>query len=140
MRRHQVLWEAHVRRFLDALDRHKQGHLTAEEAGERLGLSGRHIRRYRLRGGGGCQNRTTGFLSHEADKRCNRKSRAVLDPRAARRTSHGAIRPLHREETGGGLPGRTPPGPHKQSAQRDRATTIGMSLTRVAGQFRIFRK
>ena len=45
MRRHQILWEAHVRRFLDALDRHKQGRLTAEEAGELLGLSGRHFRR-----------------------------------------------------------------------------------------------
>ena len=49
MRRHVVLWEAHVRRFLDALDRHKKGHLTAEEAGELLGLSGRHFRRQRVR-------------------------------------------------------------------------------------------
>ena len=43
MRQHLVLCEAHVRRFLDALDRHKKGHLTAEEAGELLGLSARHF-------------------------------------------------------------------------------------------------
>ena len=45
MLRVRVLWEAHVRRFLDALDRYKQGRLTAEEAGDLLGLSGRHFRR-----------------------------------------------------------------------------------------------
>jgi hypothetical protein len=31
--------------FEEALDRYKQGRLTAEEAGELLGLSGRHFRR-----------------------------------------------------------------------------------------------
>ena len=45
MRRTRVLWEAYVTRFEDALDRYKQGRLTAEEAGELLGLSGRHFRR-----------------------------------------------------------------------------------------------
>jgi hypothetical protein len=35
MRRTRVLWEAYVTRFEDALDRYKQGRLTAEEAGER---------------------------------------------------------------------------------------------------------
>ena len=45
MRRTRVLWEAYVTRFEDAFDRYKKGRLTAEEAGERLGLSGRHFRR-----------------------------------------------------------------------------------------------
>ena len=45
MRRTRLLWEAYVTRFEDALDRYKQGRLTAEEAGELLGLSGRHFRR-----------------------------------------------------------------------------------------------
>jgi helix-turn-helix protein len=45
MRRTRVLWEAYVTRFEDALDRYKKGRLTAEEAGELLGLSGRHFRR-----------------------------------------------------------------------------------------------
>jgi Helix-turn-helix domain len=45
MRRTRVLWEAYVTRFEDALDRYKQGRLTAEEAGELLGLSGRRFRR-----------------------------------------------------------------------------------------------
>ena len=49
MRRATVLWEAFVTRFEDALDRPKQGRLTAEEAGELLGLSGRHFRRLRGR-------------------------------------------------------------------------------------------
>ena len=68
MRRHQVLWEAHVRRFLDALDRHKKGHLTAEEAGELLGLSGRQFRRqcvrYEAEGIDGLRDKRLGRVSN----------------------------------------------------------------------------
>jgi len=68
MRRHLVLWEAHVRRFLDALDRHKKGHLTAEEAGELLGLSGRHFRRqcvrYEAEGIDGLRDKRLGRVSN----------------------------------------------------------------------------
>jgi len=39
MRRTTVLWEAFVTRFEDAWDRHKKGRLSAEEAGELLGIS-----------------------------------------------------------------------------------------------------
>jgi hypothetical protein len=39
MRRTRVLWEVYVTRFEEALDRYKQGRLSAEEAGELLGLS-----------------------------------------------------------------------------------------------------
>jgi hypothetical protein len=31
MLRTRILWEAHVKRFQDALERYKQHHLTAEE-------------------------------------------------------------------------------------------------------------
>ena len=44
MRRTRVLWEVYVTRFEGALDRYKQHRLSAEEAGELLGLSGRHFR------------------------------------------------------------------------------------------------
>ena len=40
MRRTRVLWEVYVTRFEDTFDRYKKGRLTAEEAGELLGLSG----------------------------------------------------------------------------------------------------
>jgi hypothetical protein len=74
MRRHLVLWEAHVRRFLDALDRHKKGHLTAEEAGELLGLSGRPFRRqcvrYAAEGIDGLRDKRLGRVSnHRAPER-----------------------------------------------------------------------
>ena len=42
----RVLWEAHVRRFEDAFHRYRQRILTAEEAGELLGMSARHFRRH----------------------------------------------------------------------------------------------
>lgn len=45
MVRPRVLWEAHVRRFEDAFHRYKKHSLTAEEAGELLGISARHFRR-----------------------------------------------------------------------------------------------
>ena len=45
MRRTRVLWEVYVTRFEEALDRYKRHRLSAEEAGELLGLSGRHFRR-----------------------------------------------------------------------------------------------
>jgi Helix-turn-helix domain len=67
MRRAQVLWEAYVTRFEDALDRYKQGRLTAEEAGELLGLSGRHFRRqcarYDVEGAAGLRDRRLGKAS-----------------------------------------------------------------------------
>lgn len=67
MPRSQVLWEAHMRRFQDALDRHKQGRLTAEEAGELLGMSGRHFRRqcarFALEGDEGLLDKRVGRVS-----------------------------------------------------------------------------
>jgi transposase len=67
MRRINVLWEAFVSRFEDALERHKRGRLTAEEAGELLGMSARHFRRLRARyaedGADGLRDRRLGRAS-----------------------------------------------------------------------------
>lgn len=49
MRRASVLWEVFVVRFEEALERHRKRRLTAEEAGELLGMSGRHFRRLMIR-------------------------------------------------------------------------------------------
>jgi hypothetical protein len=67
MRRTQVLWEAYVTRFADAFDRYKKHRLTADEAGELLGLSGRHFRcqctRYIEEGFDGLRDRRLGKAS-----------------------------------------------------------------------------
>ena len=67
MRRTTALWEMFVTRFEDALDRHKKGRLTAEEAGELLGISARHFRRMRSRyevdGVDGLRDRRLGRVS-----------------------------------------------------------------------------
>src|SRR4051794_2171935 len=49
MRRRSVLWGVFVSRFEDALDRFRRRRLNAEEAGELLGVSGRHFRRLCVR-------------------------------------------------------------------------------------------
>ncbi len=86
MRRSTVLWEAFVTLFEDALDRHKQGRLTAEEAGELLGVSARHFRRlhgrYRSAGADGL-----------ADQRLGKRS-----PRRAAESELDRMRRLYREE------------------------------------------
>jgi len=51
MRRTIKLWEVYVTRFEEALERHRQGRLSADEAGEALGMSGRQFRRLRVRHG-----------------------------------------------------------------------------------------
>ena len=86
MRRHQVLWEAHVRRFEDTFERHKQGRLTAEEAGELLGLSGRHFRRQ-------CVRYEAEGIDGLRDKRLGRVSN-----RRAPESELERIRRLYREE------------------------------------------
>lgn len=49
MRRTQMLWEVFVIRFEEALERYRKRRLTAEEAGELLGMSGRNFRRLAVR-------------------------------------------------------------------------------------------
>jgi len=64
MRRASVLWEVFVLRFEEALERYRKRRLTAEEAGELLGMSGRHFRRLTVRydeeGGEGLRDRRLG--------------------------------------------------------------------------------
>jgi len=45
MRRTSALWEVLVLRFEEAMERYRKRRLTADEAGELLGMSGRHFRR-----------------------------------------------------------------------------------------------
>jgi hypothetical protein len=49
MRRASALWEVFVLRFEEALERYRKRRLTADEAGELLGMSGRNFRRLRVR-------------------------------------------------------------------------------------------
>ncbi len=49
MRRTSTLWEVFVLRFEEALERYRKRRLTADEAGEVLGMSGRHFRRMVVR-------------------------------------------------------------------------------------------
>ncbi len=75
MRRTAVLGEAFVTRFEDALDRHKKGRLTAEAAGDLLGISARHFRRMRGRyeacGADGLGDRRIGRISHRRRRRAS---------------------------------------------------------------------
>jgi len=67
MRRTIKLWEVFVTRFEEALERHRLGRLSAEEAGEALGMSGRQFRRLRVRysaeGAEGLRDRRLGRAS-----------------------------------------------------------------------------
>jgi hypothetical protein len=49
MRRTRALWEVFVTRFEEAFEQYKRQRLTGEEAGELLGMSGRHFRRLCIR-------------------------------------------------------------------------------------------
>ena len=49
MRRTAMLWEVFVSRFEEALEQYERHRLTAEEAGELLGISGRNFRRLCVR-------------------------------------------------------------------------------------------
>jgi len=67
MRRASALWEVFVLKFEDALSRYRKRRLTAEEAGEVLGMSGRHFRRmierYEEEGRDGLRDRRLGKVS-----------------------------------------------------------------------------
>ena len=86
MRRATVLWEVFVTRFEDAWDRHKKGRLTAEEAGELLGISARHFRRLRVRYEGSGQE---GLRDHRLGR---------VSERRAAESELARMRRLYREE------------------------------------------
>lgn len=67
MRRTSALWEVFVLRFEEAMERYRKRRLTAADAGETLGLSGRHFRRLLVRydeeGAEGLRDRRLGKVS-----------------------------------------------------------------------------
>ena len=67
MRRASALWEVFVLRFEEAMERYRRRRLTAQEAGELLGMSGRHFRRLSVRydeeGAEGLRDRRIGKAS-----------------------------------------------------------------------------
>jgi len=74
MRRMTVLWEVFVARFGEAFEQYKRRRLTADEAGELLGMSGRNFRRLCVRyeddGIAGLRDRRIGKVSpHRASAR-----------------------------------------------------------------------
>jgi hypothetical protein len=70
MRQASVLWEAFVTRFEVALEGHRLGRLSADEAGEALGISGRQFRRLRVRyGAEGEAGRRDGRLGRVSGRR-----------------------------------------------------------------------
>jgi hypothetical protein len=117
MRRHLVLWGAYVRRLLDALDRRKKGHLTAEEAGELLGLSGRHFRRQ-------CVRYETEGIDGLCDKRLGRVSN-----RRAPESELDRMRRLYHEE----YKDLTVKHFHEE-LRRHHNYTLGYTVTRLALQ------
>jgi transposase len=67
MQRTKVLWEVYVTRFEEAFGQYRRRRLNAEEAGELLGMSGRHFRRlcdrYEEEGEEGLRDRRIGKVS-----------------------------------------------------------------------------
>ena len=117
MLRPRVLWAAHMRRFQDALDGYKRGRLTAEEAGELLGLSGRHFRRQ-------CQRYETEGEEGLRDKRLGRVSN-----RRAPESELERMRRLYREE----YADFTVKHFHEE-LRRHHGYTLGYTVTRLALQ------
>jgi transposase len=85
MRRTTVLWEVFVLRFTDALERYRGRRLTAEEAGELLGMSGRNFRRL-------CDRYEEDGIEGLRDRRLERPS-----PRRAPEGELERMRQLYRE-------------------------------------------
>jgi hypothetical protein len=67
MRRTTMLWEVFVTRFEEAFGQYRRRRLNAEEAGELLGMSGRHFcrlcERYEDEGAEGLRDRRIGNVS-----------------------------------------------------------------------------
>jgi transposase len=117
MSRARVLWEAHMRRFEDAFHRYKRRTLTAEEAGELLGISARHFRRqcgrYEADGEDGLRDHRLGRVSNR------RASESELE----------RMRRLYREE----FADFTVKHFHEH-IRREHGYTLGYTVTRLALQ------
>jgi hypothetical protein len=112
-----MLWELFVTRSEDALDRYKKRRLSAEEAGELLGMSGRHFRRLRDR------NEAEGS-DGLVDKRLGKPS-----PRRAAQRELDRMRQLYREECAD----FTVKHFHEELRKRH-GYTLGYTVTRLALQ------
>ena|ERR1700689_440230 len=117
MFRPRVLWEAHMRRFEDAFHRYKKRGLTAEEAGELLGMSARHFRRR-------CARFETDGEDGLRDHRLGRVS-----GRRAPESELARMRRLYREE----FADFTVKHFHEH-IRRDHGYTLGYTVTRLALQ------
>src|SRR5258708_24456257 len=112
MRRTSTLWEVFVLRFEEALEGYRKRRLTADEAGEVLGMSGRHFRRMVVRydeeGVEGLRDRRLGRRSPRRAPAGGLAPMPILYP--------GRVRPLTVERFSQQLPetphlnrGHTPP-------------------------------
>src|SRR5260370_36160792 len=106
MRRTRPLWEVFVLRFEEALERYRKRRLTADEAGEVLGMSGRHFRRMVVRyDGEGVEGLRDRRLGRRSPRRGPGGELARLqNPHQAR----------HRDLTGKQFPPRQEETPHLQ--------------------------
>src|SRR3974377_482313 len=85
MRRTTMLWEVFVRRFEEAFEQYRRRRLTGEEAGELLGMSGRHFRRL-------CLGYEGGRSGGRGDRRIGK-----ISPRRAPARELERMRELYRE-------------------------------------------
>ena len=88
MRRTTMLWEVFVRRFEEAFEQYRRQRLTGEEAGELLGMSGRHFRRL-------CVRYEEAGIEGLRDRRIGKVS-----PRRAPARELERMRQLYREQYG----------------------------------------
>jgi hypothetical protein len=88
MRRATVLWEVFVLRFEQALDGYRRRRLSADEAGELLGMSGRHFRRLSVR-----------YAEERADGLRDRR-RGLPSPRRGQAAELARMHQLYRERYG----------------------------------------
>jgi transposase len=117
MRRASVLWEVFVVRFEEALERYRKRRLTGEEAGELLGMSGRHFRRLVVR-----------YDEDGAEGLCDRRL-GKPSPRRAPAAELTRMQRLYRER----YRDFTAKHFHEQLRQRH-GYTLGYTVTRLALQ------
>jgi transposase len=117
MRRAEALWEVFVVRFEDALERYRHRRLTADEAGELLGMSGRHFRRL------------TGRYEEEGREGLRDRRLGKASPRRAPASELARMQELYREFDGD----FTVKHFHEQIAKRH-GYKLGYTATRLALQ------
>lgn len=117
MRRGSVLWWVFMTRFVDARTRYRERGLTAEEAGELLGMSGRHFRRL-------CVRYDDDGVAGLRDRRLGR-----ISSRRADATEIARMRRLYREQYSDFTVKH-----FHEALQRRHNYTLGYTVTRLALQ------